>query len=1248
MSDNKLKGTRSYLLVVFLLALVLTTAIIIVSRDKDPTIITQDEQIIRLKEAEHLLDTIPYIIEGDSVYFEDDKVFINVTPHTSNNPVINFTTKSFTGDIDIVFGFDTDMVKPVSAKTSPHYITTEQSYICEYEFNYTLIPKHFWCYNNYDYGNGTSGTRIFFEHDFSSGNVSTKTAYWNETSLKWNDVSGAFNKLTYDFLDYDTWYYKKNISVVANVSRLLKIELQTMNLSYSSYKYFFGVKPSSETLSQAIANDHFYYIDPWTAGLNTDILSYYKFDEATGTLAEDSTRNGYNATLIAGGWGTGKINGATALSSEFGWNVTKIVPHSSTQFSINAWVNLSVNDYNLIWGIEADGGGAMLRGKNDGIAGCSTNNANWIYASAPQSLNVFHMQTCIWDSANNNISLYVDGVYQDSQTFVTPTVSTTEFPSIGSQAGIGWKIQGNIDELGVWNRSLTSAEVTQLYNSGTGISYTADNPVVNIIFPVNNTVYNESITNLNYTIDVTGTYCWYSGDNGASNSTTVVAGTNFTISTNAEWNNFTVYCNNSGNALGFNTTDFFINKSVGTTLIKPTNAKLISNTSVLFEYNNTVLNTNLTNATYYLWFSNSSLVTSKFYTLSGNATVNNKTIINNLGEADYIWNVETCGNDVSCNFGVANYTFELDNNPPTFNLTYPLGDIGSLADEDDLFINWTLLDNNNIKNCSYTYNGTTTNLVNTTCVLNYTTINYSSGKESLSMIVYDNFNNSVTDTTSWVVSFSEISQTYNSITTEGSSEDFSIRFLINPINSISLISLIYNSTTYASSVTDEGSNIYNSTYSLNIPQIGAPQTVDFYWQITFNDSSVVNSTTYNQTINNITLDDCGTNTYLLYNFSLLDEKTQEYLTQNVNTSNSTVKYNLQIYNSLGTTQIATYNSTQTNNNTLFICSNNNLSGGAEVKVYLEMQYTGTGYSEEFYYLQNETVNSSYFPTEYNLYLLNSSDAQQYTISYKDSSFLAVNDALIEIKRKYLDENLFKIVEIPKTNAQGETIGNLVSNDIIYTFVVTKHGIILGTFTNYRVECQNPTLNDCKISLNSFTPSITITDFEEELDLSYTLSHDRTARTTTFTYTVPSGTVSTFVMNVTKEDALGTFVCTDNSTSSADVLTCNIPASIGNSTVKVNIYRDNSLVASGEVNLSPLPSELYGTVAVFLAFLVFLTLMGASLSDNPIFTIIFMLVGILLLFSFNLVVNNGFIGGSATILFLIVAIILVIVKGGKKV
>ena len=138
------------------------------------------------------------------------------------------------------------------------------------------------------------------------------------------------------------------------------------------------------------------------------------------------------------------------------------------------------------------------------------------------------------------------------------------------------------------------------------------------------------------------------------------------------------------------------------------------------------------------------------------------------------------------------------------------------------------------------------------------------------------------------------------------------------------------------------------------------------------------------------------------------------------------------------------------------------------------------------------------------------------------------------------------------------------------------------------------------------------------------------------------------MNVTKEDALGTFVCTDNSTSSADVLTCNIPASIGNSTVKVNIYRDNSLVASGEVNLSPLPSELYGTVAVFLAFLVFLTLMGASLSDNPIFTIIFMLVGILLLFSFNLVVNNGFIGGSATILFLIVAIILVIVKGGKKV
>ena len=67
----------------------------------------------------------------------------------------------------------------------------------------------------------------------------------------------------------------------------------------------------------------------------------------------------------------------------------------------------------------------------------------------------------------------------------------------------------------------------------------------------------------------------------------------------------------------------------------------------------------------------------------------------------------------------------------------------------------------------------------------------------------------------------------------------------------------------------------------------------------------------------------------------------------------------------------------------------------------------------------------------------------------------------------------------------------------------------------------------------------------------------------------------------------------------------------------------------------------------LALFIMLTLLGAGMSDNPVFTIIFFIFGVIMLFALNLVSNNGFIGATATILWLIVAIIIIIIKGGRR-
>lgn len=70
-------------------------------------------------------------------------------------------------------------------------------------------------------------------------------------------------------------------------------------------------------------------------------------------------------------------------------------------------------------------------------------------------------------------------------------------------------------------------------------------PVLTITYPLA-TAYITAVTQLNYTMDFKVGTCWYSYDNGITNSSTVSAGTNFTGLTAVEgYNTWTLFCNNT-------------------------------------------------------------------------------------------------------------------------------------------------------------------------------------------------------------------------------------------------------------------------------------------------------------------------------------------------------------------------------------------------------------------------------------------------------------------------------------------------------------------------------------------------------------------------------------------------------------------------------------------------------------------------------------------------------------------------------
>ena len=102
----------------------------------------------------------------------------------------------------------------------------------------------------------------------------------------------------------------------------------------------------------------------------------------------------------------------------------------------------------------------------------------WIDTGYTLSTNTWYHIVITEDGTN--IRLYIDGDWK-------ATTTSTEI-SLGGTTMLGSRythnqdyLDGTMDEVGIWERALTSAEITQLYNGGTGISWT-NVSTVNCIF----------------------------------------------------------------------------------------------------------------------------------------------------------------------------------------------------------------------------------------------------------------------------------------------------------------------------------------------------------------------------------------------------------------------------------------------------------------------------------------------------------------------------------------------------------------------------------------------------------------------------------------------------------------------------------------------------------------------------------------------------------------------------------------------
>jgi hypothetical protein len=194
----------------------------------------------------------------------------------------------------------------------------------------------------------------------------------------------------------------------------------------------------------------------------------------------------------------------------------------------------------------------------------------------------------------------------------------------------------------------------------------SESPIVNITYP-QNTTYTTYVTSINYTYtDSNQGNCWFSVNNGTTNSSTVSAGINWTgLTGNSSIgsNTWNVYCNDSSANINSSSITFVVDIPPSISITSPTNNSFTSNSEINVLY--TVSDTNLNSC----WYSND--------TYSSNTSLTCGTNITTVTWLEGNHNLTIWVNDTFGNVNSSRITFTIDTVTPSINITSPINNTNS-------------------------------------------------------------------------------------------------------------------------------------------------------------------------------------------------------------------------------------------------------------------------------------------------------------------------------------------------------------------------------------------------------------------------------------------------------------------------------------------------------------------------------------------------------------------------------------------
>jgi len=212
---------------------------------------------------------------------------------------------------------------------------------------------------------------------------------------------------------------------------------------------------------------------------NLGLVGYWSFEDSRGSQATDFSGFGNDGTLTnmnpATDWVAGRLG--TALEFDGSDDYLDVpepnVGSSPTLFSISGWIKPESGGQSFFITPQSNGRDQLLshdRGNEDFsicvAASANTNGRCYITADNSMPYGKWSHFTAVVDEADDTIQLYINGQLKKDVTDSDPIADWSNRWIIGQRGNGSYYFNGTLDDVRVYDRALTEANVQDLYQSG--------------------------------------------------------------------------------------------------------------------------------------------------------------------------------------------------------------------------------------------------------------------------------------------------------------------------------------------------------------------------------------------------------------------------------------------------------------------------------------------------------------------------------------------------------------------------------------------------------------------------------------------------------------------------------------------------------------------------------------------------------------------------------------------------------------